>query len=189
MANTVAQIDRLAREGYQATRERDGCARCRFSEVDESGGGKVYYCTSLRAEVNATGLCRRFADVDRPQLEIPFGQHDIREVAEAIGLATVYQLIRHWPGRRLHVPMAWDPQHPLVLCLGPNAAERLVRLFAGQYFDLPTDANAWHAKRDAAIIEEIERGESLQIVAERHGLTRQAVRFIYGKQREREAQA
>ena len=84
------------------------------------------------------------------------------------------------------MPIAWDERHPLVLCLGPNAAERIIRLFAGQYLDLPTDANAWHSKRDAAIVEDLERGRSLQECATEYGLTRQAVRAIYAKLRGQE---
>lgn len=186
MANTVAQIDRLASAGYMSTQERDGCARCRFSEIDESCGGKVYYCTQQHAEVTAIGWCRDFARADTAQRELPFVQTIMREIADAVGHATAFQLVRRWGGRELRVPMTIDEHHPIALSLGLAAAQRLVKAFGGQRLELPVDANVMRQKRDLAIVSDRERGISEEQCAIAYGLTRQAVRAIYAKLRGQE---
>lgn len=179
--NSAAAAHRLLAAGFQPMRDRDSCARCRFSEVEDDGKDKSYYCTTKDAWVPGGGHCRDFVGMDTAQHQLPFVQTVMQEISSAVGHASAFQLCRRWGGRELRVPVAIEDGHPLALALGMAAAQRLVRTFGGQRLDLPLDVNVMRAKRDAAIIADIERGMSEELCGVTYGLTRQAVRAIYAK--------
>ena len=62
--NSAAAAHRLLAAGFRPMRDRDSCARCRFSEVEDDGKDKAYYCTTQHAWVPGGGHCRDFVAMD-----------------------------------------------------------------------------------------------------------------------------
>jgi hypothetical protein len=105
----------------------------------------------------------------------------VAELSEALGLADAILIVRKWGGRDLNVPKNVAHGDPLALALGLETARRLVNEFAGIRLQLPSERNALLDMRNEAIIAERNRGDTLEEIAVRWGLTRQAVGYIVKK--------
>lgn len=105
----------------------------------------------------------------------------VAELSEALGLADAILIVRKWGGRDLNVPKTIAHGDPLALALGLETARRLVNAFAGIRLQLPSERNALLEMRNEAIVAERTRGDTLEEIAVRWGLTRQAVGYIVKK--------
>lgn len=105
----------------------------------------------------------------------------VAELSEALGLADAILIVRKWGGRDLNVPKTIAHGDPLALALGLDTARRLVNAFAGIRLQLPSERNALLEMRNEAIVAERTRGDTLEEIAVRWGLTRQAVGYIVKK--------
>ncbi|MGD9599907.1 MAG: Mor transcription activator family protein [Steroidobacteraceae bacterium] len=105
----------------------------------------------------------------------------VEELSEALGLPDAILIVRKWGGRDLNVPKTIGHGDPLALALGLDTARRLVDNFAGIRLQLPSERNALLEMRNAAIAAERRRGDTLEDIAVRWGLTRQAVGYVVKK--------
>lgn len=114
-------------------------------------------------------------------------QRIVKELSEKMGLGDALEILRRWGGRELYVGVKVEPGDALALTLGLDCARRLVQHFGGQRLQLPAERNALLGLRNAAIVAEVDAGESHEKVGLRYGLTRQAVGHIIKTHRERAA--
>lgn len=105
----------------------------------------------------------------------------VADLSEALGLADAILIVRKWGGRDLNVPKTIAHGDPLALALGLETARRLVDNFAGIRLQLPSERNALLEMRNEAIVAERAKGDTLEDIAVRWGLTRQAVGYIVKK--------
>lgn len=105
----------------------------------------------------------------------------VADLSEALGLADAILIVRKWGGRDLNVPKSIAHGDPLALALGLDTARRLVDHFGGIRLQLPSERNALLDMRNEAIVAERTRGDTLEEIAVRWGLTRQAVGYIVKK--------
>lgn len=118
-----------------------------------------------------------------------------QQLADVIGADAVFKLIQHWPrtavkstsrGRLvLYVPARLPDGHRLVSILGWDAAQAMVKVFGGELVFLASCAEQFARQRRQAILEELEAGASVALVASLHGLSERHVRRM--AQRDRSA--
>lgn len=111
-------------------------------------------------------------------------QKVVADLSEVLGWADAIQIVRKWGGRDLNVPKTLQHGDALALALGYDAALRLVRAFGGERLQLPSERNALLDMRNEAIASERAGGGTLEAIALRYGLTRQAVGYIVKKMAE-----
>lgn len=109
-----------------------------------------------------------------------------QQLADVIGADAVFTLIQHWPrtavkstsrGRLvLYVPARLPDGHRLVSILGWDTAQAMVKVFGGELLFLASCAETFARQRRQAILEELETGASVALVARVHGLSERHVR-------------
>lgn len=101
----------------------------------------------------------------------------LRELIDVIGITAATALVEHWGGVRVWVPVELQPDHPLMLKLGAQAARRLVEHAAGEYLAVPRCVAALRAARDAEIRVRYET-ETAAALAREYGLTERMIWLI-----------
>lgn len=114
-------------------------------------------------------------------------QKVVADLSDVLGWADAIQIVRKWGGRDLNVPKTLAHGDPLALALGFEAAKRLVNAFGGERLQLPSERNALLDMRNEAIASERAAGATLEEIALRYGLTRQAVGYIVKKMNDNSA--
>lgn len=103
----------------------------------------------------------------------------MRDVADAIGEEATVGLLFAYAGGRLYVPNAENlfESHPLVLAVGPEAAEALARRIGGQYLDVPRGHR--NEARNREIMRRWRAGRAPEQIALDYGISwRQVYRII-----------
>lgn len=103
-------------------------------------------------------------------------------LAEIIGLPLALRLTETFGGGEIYVPARPSATHPIVRCIGLDAALALALAFgvnqAGARIDVPKADSVNRNRRNRAIVEAVEAGVSKQVVARQHGLTTRWVRQL-----------
>lgn len=99
----------------------------------------------------------------------------VQDLAEVIGLTAAMQIVDAFGGRRVCVPVAEHPDHPLARLLGPRAFHRLVATYRGEELEVPTCALA---KRRAEATAFFRAGGGTTAGAVKLGMTRQGARRL-----------
>ena len=99
-----------------------------------------------------------------------------RELVEVMGLDATIDLVKSFGGDDLKIPEVvngtsrmWDI---LVQTVGPEAAEKLVRRYAGTPIYVPTCRIALLAHRDREIVRRFDDGEPFDVLRREYKLTR-----------------
>ncbi|WP_281545872.1 Mor transcription activator family protein [Grimontia sp. SpTr1] len=106
----------------------------------------------------------------------------LHEIAEVIGAAAAVRLGQAMGGARVYVPQTLKPDHPLVLILGRETAEKLSYYYGGDTFDVPSKVLYRHV-RDALIRDAYHsmppgEGNRADILAREYGISRRHVMNI-----------
>lgn len=104
-------------------------------------------------------------------------------VAEYIGREKTLLIARNIQHRHFYVPKSYPQGHWIPALVGREAASRLQRVFGGELVDLAKCTAIARAERDAEIVQAIEAGEKLHVIAQRYRLTPRAVRYVAEKAR------
>jgi hypothetical protein len=109
----------------------------------------------------------------------------VQEVADVIGREAALALVDSLPrafGRPwqafVYIPKAIRPDHPLVLLLGWNTADKLVRVFGGEMLRLASCSWSRKGERDIAIRAMRASGAAVQAVAREFQISERQVRNI-----------
>jgi len=108
-----------------------------------------------------------------------------RELVEVIGIDATIDLVKMFGGDDLKIPEVvngtsrmWEI---LVETVGPAAAEKLVRRYAGTPIYIPTCRIALISHRDRSIIERFDAGEDFDKLRREHKITRRHLYRILKK--------
>lgn len=111
-------------------------------------------------------------------------QKVLEDLAAVIGNANAFEIVRRWSGRELYVPEKMTPEHPLALTIGQDAALKLSAALPCCRLRLPMEKHALREMREAAIFhEKVVEKRSYSEIADKWGMTRQAVTVIVAKKR------
>lgn len=61
----------------------------------------------------------------------------MQTIAEEVGFIEAVEIAAMWGGRKLYVPDAPSPDHPIARDLGPHALEKLCMVFGSQSITIP----------------------------------------------------
>ena len=123
-------------------------------------------------------------------IEIEPTQKTLQELRLVLTIGEAFEVVRRWGNRRWRVPAKVEHDSPLALTLGLSTAQRLVQEFGNQVLDLPSERAALRRLRDEAIWHHcVVLGRSRADVALDFGTTRQHVKWVLDKMRERQDQA
>lgn len=116
-----------------------------------------------------------------------------QQLADVIGTEAVFKLIENWPrtavrstsrGRLvLYVPARLPDGHRLVAILGWDTAQAMVKVFGGELLFLASCAEQFARQRRQALLEELEAGASVALVARLYGLSERHVRRLAQRDR------
>lgn len=111
-------------------------------------------------------------------------QKVLEDLAAVIGNANAFEIVRRWSGRELYVPEKMTPEHPLALTIGQDAAMKLSATLPCCRLRIPMEKHALRTMREEAIFREKDvLGHSYTEIADKWGMTRQAVTVIVAKKR------
>ncbi len=106
------------------------------------------------------------------------------ELVALIGEAAAFALAGRWPGVRLYVPLRAEVQndgngpHPLVACIGIDAALKLSDEFGGTVIVVPSCKLAIRARYVRRLVERFYRGESARDLALSEGMTERGMQKL-----------
>lgn len=109
----------------------------------------------------------------------------VDHLVELLGHRPALDLLRAYGGRRLRVPCAVDPTHPLAMAIGTSPAERLTSAYAGDTLELPAERNLLIDVRNRQIAAALSDGASVRGLAREYGISPRHVRTIGRKYSER----
>jgi len=109
----------------------------------------------------------------------------IDDIERTIGADGLAALAGAFGGTRVVVPHARNlgASHPLVLLLGPDAAQRLSAWAAGEYIEIPKCDFLERRRRDAEIFSLRQDGFSTREIARRFGFTERGIRLAMARHR------
>lgn len=103
----------------------------------------------------------------------------LRDLVELIGHQPAIELVRAWGGRRLKVPALMTTDHPLVFCVGMEAALKLAEAYGGaEALDLPAERNFLLDMRNDAILAGWNAKRSVAWLSRTYGVSRRQVNSI-----------
>lgn len=111
------------------------------------------------------------------QQEAPAKNDLLLDLSSQIGYQETIELLRAWGGRRLWVPKAMAPDHPIALAIGVTAAGQLAYFYGGTMLELPAERNHLIRIRNECIFRDL-KADPVRTVAIRYGLTPRHVRYI-----------
>ncbi len=103
---------------------------------------------------------------------------------EIVGPEGAALLSRDFAGRRLYIPAAPGPDHPLSVCLGHPLATELAKALVGSYLDAPLTAG-----RRLRILTLLAQGEKPERISRIVGCSRSYVFKLQAEERDRQAKA
>lgn len=108
-----------------------------------------------------------------------------QDIARCIGVEQTVKLLGSLPScgkrpwrRSLYVPATMTPDHPLVAVLGWHDALRLSREFGGLILQPPSCVEIQRSRRNEAILFQLEKGLSVEVVAASFGVDPMTVRRV-----------
>lgn len=108
----------------------------------------------------------------------------VLQLAELIGLPAALKIVDSYAGTRLYVPFEMRHDHPLVLLIGRELADKMARHYGGeQYLDIPRCVEAARHARDEAIAADFVAGASYRALANQYHLTMRGVAKILARMR------
>ena len=101
-----------------------------------------------------------------------------RELVECIGFTAAVELVRAYGGRRVYIPLAPAPSHPLAIAIGHNAAMTLAARFSRCQIELPMMTNASLLLRDNALRAAFDAGAGIDELTDRYNISERHARKI-----------
>jgi hypothetical protein len=96
-------------------------------------------------------------------------------IAEVIGVDAALRLAAAWPGQRLYVPEALEPEHPIAQAIGYEAGLRFVARYAREYMLIPAAVRLQKMRLRAKVLAEVGSGRSAAEVSREYGLHIQTI--------------
>jgi hypothetical protein len=103
---------------------------------------------------------------------------DLDDIARAAGYRAARVIALHYAGRRVHVPVAVRPDHPLSTLIGRDALVGMVREFGGCRLLIPHQAEEERYTRDWQIATLLASGSTCDQIAAVTGLAQRRVEQI-----------
>ncbi|WP_020164691.1 hypothetical protein [Methyloversatilis discipulorum] len=106
------------------------------------------------------------------------------ELVARIGEAATFALAGRWPGVRLYVPLRAEIDnqengpHPIVACIGLDAAQKLSDEYGGTVIVVPSCKLAIRARYVNRLVERFYRGESARDLALSEGMTERGMQKL-----------
>lgn len=95
----------------------------------------------------------------------------MRELKDVVGPGAALAICAKWGGRALYIPAKASADHPLVILLGPEAADRLCNAMAGDRLAVPKTDAVLRQIRARKISALRGQGASIAVLAKKFGLT------------------
>lgn len=111
-----------------------------------------------------------------------------RELVGLLGELAAMALCARWPAVRLYVPFEGELRreekgvHPIVACIGMDAALKLARAYGGQVITVPAGREVLMARRNARWVARFYRGESARTIALAEGLSQRRVEQVLAQE-------
>ena len=102
----------------------------------------------------------------------------LAELVETIGMPAAIYLTRAWGGQALYVPRHPETMHPITLAIGFEASKKLSAAYASTQIMVPAERLVLVELRNTAICDCVQKGESINAVAQRYGVSRKWVHRV-----------
>lgn len=106
----------------------------------------------------------------------------IEDMAEIVGEGKAMEIAIRWAGRSLSVPGHINPEHPISLTIGFEAAKKLCAAYGPGRIDMPLERSIIKGVRDKRIYEDaVINGRSHTSLAHEYGISRGHVTYIVNR--------
>jgi Mor family transcriptional regulator len=107
----------------------------------------------------------------------------LNSLYKIIGYDAMIALVKKWGGRRLYVPLDYKGiEHPIVKCIGIDAAKTLSWKHAVEHISVPTMMIIENAKRDKNIADWRKKGRTVEAISKKFKIGERRVRDILVEQ-------
>lgn len=108
----------------------------------------------------------------------------LTELVEAIGLHLTEALCHRWGGRRLYIPAEFRMgDHPIIDCVGRDAARKLAWFYGGQQFNVPKGQALLDARVHRQVLDAKAEGLTVPELSRRFDRTERTIRQILQRSR------
>ncbi|MGD1908181.1 MAG: Mor transcription activator family protein [Leptolyngbyaceae cyanobacterium] len=106
------------------------------------------------------------------------GTETLDQFTEMLGVDVAQKIITQFGGQRITVPVQTNFLHPLCQAIGVEAFGQFTYYFGGERLHIPTDRIAKIPLRNARICAEHTKGDSINVLVQRHNLSYRRIQQI-----------